>query len=322
MATTYNYSIRVSCGKLLEDLELTLTPFTIVIGAPYRRKATLLKSLYFATKVYTRRQPSYILATLFPSLHRVELNVEIDNYYVKFDGHEIVEIKGSPPWRYTVYIPPDYPTIVRMMLEAAEFVERFKRQHDAVTMLGGLASILATTVERYGRHTFLSRLALWACDMFVQAGLDEMCKSWRQALNSVFFGLGAQALTTTAGLSPADTTLPDYDIYRRLIEALLMRSKNDTIMLIENIGYHISLKNVQELVKLRVDRGDNIAVVASITVPPGVAKSLEGGEVSRNQIVGKFQAFFEIDLDPSISSLYLFKRGRDEGRIVAERLFP
>ena len=322
MAVIYSYNIRASCDKLLEDLELALTPFTIIIGAPQRGKATLLKSLYFAITAYARRQPDHVFATLFPGLHKAKLNVEINDYYVEFNGQNIVKMRGEPPWKYTVYIVPDHPTIVRMMLEAAEFIERFKHQHAAITMLGGLASILATIVDRYGKHTCLSRLALCACDVFIQAGLDEMCKSWRRALNSVLLGLGARALASVVGLNLADITLSDCDIYRKFIEALLAKSKNNTIILVENMNYCISLKKIQELIGLRISRADNIAVIASISLPPGIAKSLESGEMSRSRFIDGFQAVFEVDLDPSISSIYLFKKLRGEDKIMAERLFP
>jgi len=317
----YNYNVRVSCGKFLKDLELTLTPFTIILGAARTRKAIFLKSLYFAIAARVHHQPNYVFTTLFPGLRTVKLNVKIDNYYIEFDGEKL-EMKGEPPWRYAVYIMPDHSMIVRMMLEAAEFVERFKHQHDAITMLGGLASILATLAERYGEHTCLSRLALCACDMFIQAGLDEMCKSWKQALNNVFFGLGARALETITGLSLADTALSDHDIYKKFVEAILTKSKNNTIILVENISYYVEIKNVQEHIRSRIGRGENIAAIASITLPPGIAKSLESGGISRSRFIDNFQAVFEVDLDPSISSLYLFKRWRGEDRIVAERLFP
>jgi len=305
----------------LEDLELTLTPFTIIVGAAQTRKATFLKSLYFAIAVQVYRQPNYIFTTLFPGLHTVKLSVKINDYHIEFDGKN-VEIKGEPPWRYAVYVTPDHSTIIRMLLEAAEFVEEFKHQHDAITMLGGLASILATLSERYGRHTCLSRLALCACDIFMQAGLDEMCRSWKQALSNVFFGLGARALKTIAGLGLADTTLSDYDIYKKFIEAILAKSKNNTVILVENISYFVELRNVQEFIRSRVGKGENVAIVASITFPPGIAKGLESDEVLRSRFVDSFQTIFEINLDPSVSSLYLFKRWRGEGRIVAERLFP
>lgn len=322
MVTMYSYNVRVTCDKFLEDLELTLTPFTIVVGAAHRRKSVLLKSLYLAIALYTHCQPNHAFATLFPGLNSVKLSVKIDNYYVEFDGYNIVKTKGKPPWKYAVYVMPDHPLIVRMMLEAAEFVKKFKHQHATIPMLGGLASIIATIVDRYGRQTFLSRLALCACDIFVQADLDEMCKSWRRALNNVFLGLGAEALAKVAGLRPVDMTLSDYDIYRKFVESLLMRSKNNTIILIENISYYISLKSVQKLVKLRLDRGDNIVVVASIALPPGIARSLEASKVSKGWIVDTLQTIFEVDLNPSTSSLYLFKKLENGNKIVAERLFP
>jgi len=321
MITAHNRNIKVSCGEFLKDLELTLTPFTIIVGAAQTRKATFLKSLYFAVALHVHRQPNYVFTTLFPGLQGVRLSVKINDYYIEF-YEEKVKMEGEPPWRYAVYVMPDHSTIIRMMLEAAEFVEEFKQQHDAITMLGGLASVLATLAERYGRYTFLSRLALCACDVFIQAGLNEMCRSWKQALNNVFFGLGARALTTITGLSLADTTLSDYDIYKKFVEAILTKSRNNTVILVENISYYVKLKNIQDLIRSRIARGENVAVVASITFPPGIAKSLESGEISRSRFIDSFQAVFEVDLDPSISSLYLFKRWRGEGRIVAERLFP
>ncbi|HIC99275.1 MAG TPA: hypothetical protein EYP08_06505 [Pyrodictiaceae archaeon] len=322
MVTMLSYNTRVTCGKLLENLELTLTPFTIVIGAPQRRKATLLKSLYFAITLHNYYQPDHVFTTLFPGLNNIKLSVKIDNYYIEYDGHSIVKLKGEPPWRYAVYVMPDHPLIVRMMLETAEFIEKFKRQNAAISMLGGLASILATVANRYSRQTLLSRLALCACDVFVQAELHEMCKSWQQALNNVFLGLGAQALAKIADLSPIDISLSDYDIYKKFIETILIKSKSNTIILIENMSYYVSLKSIQRLVKLRVSRGDNIVVVISLTVPPGIARGLEDGKMPKSWIVDTIQAIFEADFDPSVSSLYLFKRLQGEDRIVAERLFP
>jgi len=189
-------------------------------------------------------------------------------------------------------------------------------------MLAGLVSILATMTERYGRYTYLSRLALWACDVFTQADLEDVCRSWKQALNNVFFGLGAKALASIANLTQDDMTLSDREVYKKYVETLLIRAKNNTIILIEDINRYVSLGELQDLVRIRSNRGDNVTTIVSITLPMGAARKIENGEIPRSEIISGFQEVFDIELDPLVTSLYLFKRWRGKDKIVAERLFP
>ena len=209
-----------------------------------------------------------------------------------------------------------------MMFEAAQLIKDFKHQHSTTTMLAGLVSILATMTERYGRYTYLSRLALWACDVFTQADLEDVCRSWKQALNNVFFGLGAKALASIANLTQDDMTLSDREVYKKYVETLLIRAKNNTIILIEDINRYVSLGELQDLVRIRSNRGDNVTTIVSITLPMGAARKIENGEIPRSEIILRSQEVFDIELDPLVTSLYLFKRWRGKDKIVAERLFP